>query len=78
MLYRWTDDESDPRFPYQVRHRDELEKATGWRGRPLDLVALPTPRVYWLHVVELEGLHGGCADSLASVTRFRAAASSSL
>jgi agmatine deiminase len=62
VLHCWTDDESDPRFPYLVRHREELEKAMDARGRPLELVALPTPRVYSVHAVELGELRSGCGS----------------
>ena len=46
ILYCWAEDESDPRYPYLVRHRKELEGATDATGRPFELVALPTPQVY--------------------------------
>ena len=43
VLYAWTDDESDPRYPYLVRHRDELAQATDEAGNPLRLVPLLLP-----------------------------------
>jgi agmatine deiminase len=46
ILYCSTDDDSDPRFPYLACHRNELEKATDADGRPLELIAMPTPQVF--------------------------------
>ena len=43
VLYAWTDDESDPRYPYLVRHRDELTRATDETGKPLTPVPLHLP-----------------------------------
>ena len=40
VLYAWTDDESDPRYPYLARHCDELGKATDENGEPLSLANL--------------------------------------
>lgn len=62
VLYCWTDDEGDPRSPYLARHREELEKATDARGRPLELVALPTPRVYSVHDVDPGTMRRGCGS----------------
>jgi agmatine deiminase len=45
VLYCWTDDVDDPRFPYLVRHREQLEQATDERQGSLELVALPMPEV---------------------------------
>jgi agmatine deiminase len=45
MLYNWTDDTNDPRYPYLVRHREQLRAARTADGKPLDLVALPAPHV---------------------------------
>lgn len=44
VLYAWTDDESDPRYPYLVRHREELSGAADETGAPLTLVPLELPR----------------------------------
>ena len=43
VVYAWTDDESDPRYPYLVRHRDELRRATDETGASLSLVPLHLP-----------------------------------
>ena len=43
VLYAWTDDDSDPRYPYLLRHRDELRQATDETGAPLELVPLYLP-----------------------------------
>ena len=45
VLYCWTEDRNDPRYPHLVRHRQQLEQATDEEGVPLELVALPTPDV---------------------------------
>ena len=45
VLYCWTEDRDDPRYPYLVQHREQLQGATDETGRPLELVALPTPDV---------------------------------
>ena len=45
VLYCWTDDQNDPRYPYLVTHRRELERASDEAGHALELVALPTPEV---------------------------------
>ena len=39
-------DKSDPRYHYLARHRAELEGAVDAQGKPFDLIALPTPKVY--------------------------------
>ena len=43
VLYAWTDDDSDPRYPYLARHRDELRQASDETGAPLTLVPLHLP-----------------------------------
>lgn len=43
VVYAWTDDESDPRYPYLVRHREELRRASDETGAPLSLVPLQLP-----------------------------------
>lgn len=45
VLYCWTDDQDDPRYPFLVAHRRQLEEATDEAGNALTLVALPTPEV---------------------------------
>jgi agmatine deiminase len=51
ILYCWTDDASDPRHPYLVRHREELEGAADAEGRPFELVPVPTPKVFSVNPV---------------------------
>jgi agmatine deiminase len=69
VLYAATDDTHDPRHPWLARHCEELEKATDARGRPLDLVALPTPRVY--SVSPSDSHPGGCGSPTdASYTNY--------
>ena len=43
VLYSWTDDESNPSYPYLKRHRKELQSATTESGKPLTLIPLPLP-----------------------------------
>ncbi len=43
VLYAWTDDERDPRYPYLLKHRDELEASTDEDGVPLNLVPMDLP-----------------------------------
>lgn len=43
VLYAWTDDASDPRHPYLVKHREELQQATDENGNPLTLVPMELP-----------------------------------
>jgi agmatine deiminase len=62
VLYCWTDDDSDPRLPYLVRHREALEKAADARGRPLELVALPTPQVVSVHAVDVDPFRRPCGS----------------
>lgn len=45
VLYCWTDDRDDPRYPFLVGHREELERAADEEGGPLDLIPLPLPEV---------------------------------
>jgi agmatine deiminase len=45
VLYCWTDDEDDPRYPYLVGHREQLERSIDEDGHRLDLVPLPMPDV---------------------------------
>lgn len=45
VLYCWTEDRNDPRYPYVVKHREQLERATDERGHPLELVPLLMPEV---------------------------------
>jgi agmatine deiminase len=43
VLYNWSEDESDPRFPMLARHYDELQSASTESGKSLTLVRLPVP-----------------------------------
>lgn len=43
ILYAWTDDQSDPRYPYLVRHRQELQDATNENGKSLTLIPVQLP-----------------------------------
>jgi agmatine deiminase len=45
VLYCWTDDRNDPRYPYLVRHREQLQQATDEQHGSLDLIGLPMPEV---------------------------------
>ncbi len=44
VIYTWTDDETDPRYPYLVKHLEELTAAQDEQGKPLNLIPLETPR----------------------------------
>jgi agmatine deiminase len=48
VLYAWTDDTNDPRYPYLEKHLEELQNATDELGNKLDLqpVYLPAGGVY--------------------------------
>lgn len=43
VLYSWTDDKNDPRYPYLVKHLDELKAATDEDGDALTLVPIYLP-----------------------------------
>ena len=43
VLYAWTDDQDDPRYPYLQKHLEELEAAHDEDGEPLDLAPLYLP-----------------------------------
>lgn len=43
VLYAWTEDQSDPHFPYLTKHLEELKAATDEEGNPLQLVAMELP-----------------------------------
>ena len=45
VLYCWTEDRDDPRYPYLVRHLEQLQRATDEQQRSLELVPLPMPEV---------------------------------
>ena len=44
VVYTWTDDKSDPRYPYLVKHLEELKAALDEDGNPLKLIALEAPK----------------------------------
>lgn len=44
VLYNWTDDESDPRYPMLKKHYQELQTARTESGKTLTPVPLPLPR----------------------------------
>lgn len=46
VLYNWSDDESDPRYPLFERTRAELQAATTESGTSLTLVPLPVPEIH--------------------------------
>jgi agmatine deiminase len=43
VLYAWTTDQTDPRYPYLSRHLDELKSATDDKGNRLELVPVELP-----------------------------------
>jgi agmatine deiminase len=46
ILYCDANDQSDARYPYLSRHRAELENAVDVKGKPFELIPLPTPKMY--------------------------------
>ncbi len=44
VMYLWTDDETNPYYPYLKKHREELENALTKSGKKLTLVPLPKPK----------------------------------
>ncbi len=57
ILYCWTDDESDPRYPYLVQHRKELEGATDANGKPFELIPIQNPEVYSVNDIKWSASH---------------------
>lgn len=43
VLYTWTDDTKDPRYPYLLKHLSELQSASDEDGHPLKLIPLYLP-----------------------------------
>jgi agmatine deiminase len=43
VLYAWTDDTSDPRYPYLEKHLEELQSATDELGNRLNLLPMHLP-----------------------------------
>jgi len=64
ILYCWTDDESDPRYPYLVQHRKELEAATDANGKPFELIPIQNPRVYSVNDIQWSAAREMKAGSL--------------
>lgn len=56
VLLTWTDDEDDPQHPISLDARDRLEAATDARGRPLEVVLLPSPGPLQISAEEAEGV----------------------
>ncbi len=56
VLLTWTDDEDDPQHPISLDARDRLEAATDARGRPLEIVLLPSPGPLAISPEEAEGV----------------------
>lgn len=46
VLYNWTDNKNDPRYPSLQKSYQELKVATTESGKPLTLVPLPLPEVH--------------------------------
>lgn len=44
VIYNWTDDRSDPRYPMLAKVYEELQSATTESGKSLTLVPLPVPK----------------------------------
>ena len=57
VLASHTDDVGDPRKPYIDRHMAELKAAADETGKPLDVIALPTPRMLSISPVTFSGGH---------------------
>ena len=60
VLYAWTDDHKDPRYPYLTTHLEELEAATNESGEPLTLIPLHLPAG---GVYAIGGRHDPALDS---------------
>ncbi len=60
ILYAWTDEQDDPRYPYLVKHLEELTAATDERGKPLTLIPVPLPAG---GVYAIGGRHDPALDS---------------
>ncbi|HSG18775.1 MAG TPA: agmatine deiminase family protein, partial [Anaerolineae bacterium] len=65
VLYNWTDDQTDPRYPMFARHLEELKSASTETGQPLTLVPLPVPK---------DGVHQVASDSQWRLSRYTDAA----
>jgi agmatine deiminase len=56
VLLTWTDDEDDPQHPISLDARDRLEATTDARGRPLEVVLLPSPGPLQISAEEAQGV----------------------
>ena len=56
VLLTWTDDEGNPQHPISLDARDRLEAATDARGRPLEVVLLPSPGPLEISAEEAAGV----------------------
>jgi len=59
VLLTWTDDEDDPQNRISRDARERLEAATDARGRPLEVVLLPSPGPLQISAEEAEGVDAG-------------------
>jgi agmatine deiminase len=59
VLLTWTDDEDDPQHAISSDARDRLEAATDARGRPLEVVLLPSPGPLQISAEEADGVDAG-------------------
>jgi agmatine deiminase len=59
VLLTWTDDEEDPQHRISRDARERLEAATDARGRPLEVVLLPSPGPLQISAEEAEGVDAG-------------------
>jgi len=59
VLLTWADDVEDPQHPISREARERLEAATDARGRPLEVVLLPSPGPLLISAEEAEGVDGG-------------------
>jgi agmatine deiminase len=56
VLLTWTDDEDDPQHGISRDARERLEAATDARGRPLEVVLLPSPGPLQISAEEAQGV----------------------
>jgi agmatine deiminase len=56
VLLTWTEDESDPQHAISREARERLETATDARGRPFEVVLLPSPGPLQLSAEEADGV----------------------
>jgi agmatine deiminase len=56
VMLTWTDDEEDPQHPISLDARDRLEAASDARGRPFEVVLLPSPGPLAISAGEAEGV----------------------